>query len=51
MPYLPNDPDFAQSDYHLFISLKKKLEGEHFANDNAVKEAVLKWLKETGRKF
>ena len=41
----PYSPDLAPSDYHLFGPLKRGLAGQHFGNDNEVKEAVRQWLR------
>ncbi|KAJ4442478.1 hypothetical protein ANN_04064 [Periplaneta americana] len=40
----PYSPDFAQSDFHLFLHLKKFLGGQRFDGDNEVKTAVREWF-------
>ena len=47
----PYSPDLAPCNYHLFGPLKQYLGGQHLANDDDVKEEVLKWLKESGQNF
>ena len=45
MDDLPNTPDLAPSDFHLFLHLKKFLGGKRFDGDyDDVKNAVHKWL-------
>jgi hypothetical protein len=39
----PYSPDLVPSDFHLFVHLKKFPAGQHFLNDDNVKEAVKKW--------
>ena len=38
--------NLASSDYHLFGLMKEGLSGKHYASDEEVKTAVIKWLKE-----
>ncbi|GBO05005.1 hypothetical protein AVEN_23281-1 [Araneus ventricosus] len=38
-------PDLAPSDFHLFTAMKKWLGGQHFADDEELKNAVTHWLK------
>ena len=33
------------SDYHLFDSMKECLRGKHYAREEEIKTAVMKWLK------
>ena len=40
----PNSPDLALSDYHLFLGLKKQLEGSHSWSDAEVVAAAETWL-------
>jgi hypothetical protein len=40
----PHGPDLAPSDFYEFLHLKKFLAGQHFLNDDDIKEAVKKWL-------
>jgi histone-lysine N-methyltransferase SETMAR len=47
----PYSPDLAPSDYHLFGPLKEGLRGKHYANDDAVKAAVRKWLRDQPMEF
>ena len=47
MNHPPYSPDLAQSDFHLFLHLKKFLGGKRFDDDdddNGLKDAVQKWL-------
>jgi len=37
-------PDLVPSDYHLFLHLKKFLEGKWFDDEDDLKDAVQKWL-------
>jgi len=41
----PYSPDFAPSDFHFFLHLKRDLKGTHFNSDDEVKEAVMSWIK------
>jgi len=41
----------AQSDFHLFGSMKEHLQGQKFADDDEVMEAVQSWLKATPKRF
>ncbi|XP_023310469.1 histone-lysine N-methyltransferase SETMAR-like [Anoplophora glabripennis] len=41
----PYSPDLAPSDFHLFLHLKSFLGGQHFNNDEELKENVSNWLK------
>jgi histone-lysine N-methyltransferase SETMAR len=43
----PYSPDLAPSDFHLFGPMKEHLQGQKFADDNEVMEAVQRWLKGT----
>lgn len=45
----PYSPDLAPSDYHLFTKLKEFLGGKRFADDEELKEAVLKWFQDLER--
>ena len=38
--------DLAPSDYHLIGPMKESWRGKHYASDEVVKTAVIKWLKE-----
>jgi histone-lysine N-methyltransferase SETMAR len=40
LTHTPYSPDLAPSDYHLFGSLKKALQGCRFGSDEEVKQAV-----------
>jgi histone-lysine N-methyltransferase SETMAR len=40
----PYSPDLAPGDFHLFDSLKNRLGGKGFADDEKVKTEVRKWL-------
>ncbi|GFR90994.1 histone-lysine N-methyltransferase SETMAR [Elysia marginata] len=44
-------PDLAPSDYYLFGHIKQGLRGKHYENDEGVKNAVKKWLKEQSVHF
>jgi transposase len=50
-PPPPNSPDLAPSHFHLFLHLKKFLAGQHFLNDDDVKEAMKKWLSSQAATF
>jgi len=41
----PYSLNLAPSDYHMFGPLKRGLAGQHFGNDDEVKEAVRQWLR------
>ncbi|GBM20652.1 hypothetical protein AVEN_230238-1 [Araneus ventricosus] len=41
----PYSLDLAPSDFHLFTAMKKWLGGQHFADDEELKNAVTHWLK------
>jgi len=41
----PYSPDFAPSDLHLFLRLKKHLAGKKFDDDDEVQEEVMTWFK------
>jgi len=41
----PYSPDFAPSDFHLFLHLKKHLAGKKFDDDEEVQEEVMTWFK------
>jgi histone-lysine N-methyltransferase SETMAR len=41
----PYSPDFAPSDFHLFLHLKKHLVGKKFDDDGEVQEEVMTWIK------
>jgi histone-lysine N-methyltransferase SETMAR len=42
----PYSPDFAPSDFHLFLHLKKHLAGKKkFDDDDEVQEQVMTWFK------
>jgi hypothetical protein len=47
----PYRPDLAPSDFHLFGPIKEHLQGQKFADDNEVKEAVQSWLKAMPKSF
>jgi hypothetical protein len=47
-PYIP---DLVPRDFHLFLCLKKFLAGQHFLNDDDIKEAVKKWLSSQAATF
>ena len=47
----PYSPDLATSDFHPFLCLKKFLAGQHFLNNDDVKEAVKKWLSSQAAMF
>ena len=40
-----HSPDFAPSDFHLFLHLKKHLAGKKFDDDDGVQEEVMTWFK------
>ena len=41
----PYSPEFAPSDFHLFLHLKKHLAVKKFDDDDEVHEEVMKWFK------
>ena len=43
--------DLTPSDYHFFSPMKKSLRGKHYACDEKVKPAVMKYLKEESTEF
>jgi hypothetical protein len=47
----PYSPDLAPSDFHLFGPMKEHLQGQKYADDNEVMEAVQSWLKTTSKSF
>ncbi|XP_035229348.1 histone-lysine N-methyltransferase SETMAR-like [Stegodyphus dumicola] len=47
----PDSPDLAPSDFHLFLHLKSLLGGQHFNNDDELKETVSNWLKTQAANF
>ena len=48
----PYSPDFAPSDFHHFIHLKKFLDGKRFDDDDDdLKDAVQKWLTSQAAAF
>jgi histone-lysine N-methyltransferase SETMAR len=49
-PHPPYSPDLASSDYHLFGSLKKALQGHRFGSDE-VRQAVHTWLCDLPKTF
>ena len=50
-PHPPYSLDLAPSDFHLFPRLKSDLGGQHFANDEEVKNAVNSWLEKQPKAF
>jgi len=40
----PHSPDLAPPDYHLFLGLKKQLQGRHFSSNAEVTAATETWL-------
>ena len=44
LDHLPYSPDFASSDFHLFLHRKKHLAGKKFDDDDEVQE-VMTWFK------
>ena len=43
--------DLSPSDYHHLGPKKKDLKGKHYASDEEMKAAVMKWLKEQSTQF
>jgi hypothetical protein len=41
----PYSPDFAPSDLHLFLHLKKHIAGKKFDDDDEVQEEFMTWFK------
>ena len=44
MPDAPYSPDLAPSDYHLFLSLQKHLNGKKFDINDAVKNELMQFF-------
>ena len=51
LSHLPYSPNLAPSNFHLFVALKHGLRGQHFADNNAVIDAVKKFTATAGREF
>jgi hypothetical protein len=51
VPFTPNGPDLASSDFHLFGPMKEALRGRRFSSDKEVIGAVQNWLKTQGKTF
>ena len=51
LPHPPYSLDLAPSDFHLFVPLKEFLRGQHFSNDDEVKQAVLGWFNRADTSF
>jgi histone-lysine N-methyltransferase SETMAR len=51
LPHPPYSPDLAPSDYHLFGSLKKALQGRQLGSDEEVKQTVHTWLCDQPKTF
>ena len=51
LPHPPYSPKLVTSDYHLFDSMKTCLRGTHFASDEELKTAAMKWLKKQSTEF
>ena len=47
----PYGPDLAPLDFHFFGPMKEHLQGQKFADDNEVMEAVQSWFKATPKSF
>ena len=47
----PYSPGLAPSGYHFFGRIKEGLRGKHYASDEEVKTAVMKWLEEQSTEF
>ena len=50
-PLPPYSLDWAPSDFHLFLHLKKFLGGKRFDDDDDLKDAVQKWLTSQAAAF
>ena len=46
-----SEQELALLDYHLFDPMKEGLRDKHYASDEEVKIAVMKWLKEQSTRF
>ena len=44
MPHPPYSPDLAPSDYHLFRSLQKHLNGKTFDSNEAIKNELIQFF-------
>ncbi len=51
LPHSPYSPNDAPSDYHLFLRLKKELEGRRFENNEELIVPVWEILSNLGRDF
>ena len=51
MHHPPYSPDFARSDYHLFRSLKKHLNGKTFDSNEAVKNELIQFFASKNQTF
>ena len=49
--HLPYSPDLASSDYYLFRSLQKSLNGKTFNDDEAVKSHLVQFFADKDQKF
>ena len=47
----PYSPDLAPSDFHLFLYLKRHLAGQHFDDDDEIKNEVEIWFKQQAVDF
>ena len=51
MPHPPYNPNLAPSDYHLFRSLQKHLNGKTFDSNEAVKNELIQFLASKNQTF
>ena len=51
MDHPPYSPDLATSDFHLFLHIKKFLDGKRFDDDDDLKDAVQQWLTSQAAAF
>ena len=49
--HLPYSPYLAPSDFHLFLYLKRHLAGQHFDDDDEIKNEVEIWFKQQAVDF
>jgi len=51
LPHPPYSPDLAPSGYHLFVPMKKMLDGQKFGSDTEVQSSVRQWLGQQPASF
>ena len=51
LPHPPCSRELARLDYHLFGPMKEGFRGKHYASNEQVKIAIIKWLKDQSAEF